>query len=371
MQLADKKEINLDSPITKYLSGLPTRYDNVLVYQLLNHSSGIPDYVHVKGYMKHADRKQKPMEILKTIINQTLEFNPGDKTSYSNSNYFLLGLIIEKVSGMKLDKYLRTNIFKPAGMKNTYLETTHSNNSKTRGYVVENDSLIEISPLDPSQYWAAGGIVSTLNDMIKWDNALGNGSILPSNEIYQMIQPVKLNNGSPGDYGLGYELMNSPDMKIAGNNGVGLGYNASYIRFLNDSVTVIVLTNTTNSNSSMIAKNIHDIVTGASKDESMSIKMESKKDKLDSLVINIITDAEASVINTKYFENTETAEKFRNDMIEYIKTKGKLKGIFNQGEKINPASIVRKYKIDFENGSAIWVIIFSKGNKILVVNRMQ
>ena len=371
IKLADQNKISLDAQITKYLKSLPVQYDNVKVYHLLSHSSGIPDYVHVHGYMLQANRRQNPMEILKTIIDKPLEYIPGEKTSYSNSNYFLLGLIIEKVTGMALDKYLKTNIFEPAVMKNTYLETSLSNDPiKAKGYTYEDYSLNEVKPLDPSQYWAAGGIVSTLNNMIKWNKALSSGTIVTLDEINQMMQSVKLNDGSLSSYGLGFELMNSPNMKIAGNNGAGIGYNASFIRFLNDSVTVTVLTNTTNGNSSMIAKNIHDIIIAASKNESALIQDQSKTDKLDSLVINIITDAESSVVNEQYFGNVEAANKFKNDMLHYIQTEGKLTGIVNRGEKINPASIVRKYEIGFEKGSAILIIIFSKEGKILLVNRM-
>ncbi len=105
--------INLNAPVKKYLVNLPSQYDDVLIYQLLSHSAGVPDYVHVKGYMTQANRNQTPWEVLKPALNEPLEFKPGEKNAYSNSGYFLLGLLIEKVTGKKLDEFLKENIFNP------------------------------------------------------------------------------------------------------------------------------------------------------------------------------------------------------------------------------------------------------------------
>ena len=111
MQLADKHLVSLDAPISKYLKNLPSQYDSVLVYQLLNHSSGVPDYVHIYGYMAQANQTQTPMQILNPVLKQPLDFRPGTKNAYSNSNYFLLGLIIETVSGKPLGTTLKKIFF--------------------------------------------------------------------------------------------------------------------------------------------------------------------------------------------------------------------------------------------------------------------
>jgi CubicO group peptidase (beta-lactamase class C family) len=366
MQLADKKIIDLDAPVTKYLEKLPAPYNQVLIYQLLNHSAGVPDYIHVNGYMAQANRNQTPEEVLAPVIDKPLDFRPGEKSAYSNSGYFLLGLLIEKITGIGLDKYLKKNIFQPLGMNHTYLDSSVTGSkSRTKGYICSNNQLEEEIHLDPSQYWAAGGIISTKEDMLKWNEAIREGTILPLNEIRQMMQPSKLKDGSMSDYGLGFELMNTPSMKLVGNNGVGIGFNTSNLQFVNDGLTILVLSNTTNSNSTLIAKNIRDIIMNNKNDEP-----QPNKDKLDTLVEHLITDAQKEIINPLLFEDSVALSKFKNDAFNFIKSQGDLLNIDKQGEKINPQSIVRRYQVNFQKGKTTWVFIFSNEGKIIIANHM-
>jgi D-alanyl-D-alanine carboxypeptidase len=368
MQLPDKNKIDLAASIRKYISKLPQQYDSIKIYQLMNHSSGVPDYVHKTGYMLQANRTQTPMEILKPVISDPLDFAPGEKNEYSNSGYFLLGLLIEKVSGETLKKYLNENIFKPYGLNNTYLDDG-SSIQKTKGYTSIHGELKKELPLNPSQYWAAGGIISTKDDLIKWNEAIMSGKVLPLNEINQMMQPTPLTNGKLSDYGLGFELMNTPEIKIAGNNGAGLGFNASDIHFLNDGLTIIILTNTSNGNSSLIAKDIRDIIineTGSSTQATSSVI----KDKLDTIVTQVFNDAIQSVVEENNFIDKNAADKFKSETMPFIQTQGNLLGVQMQGEKINPQSIVRRYELRFEKSTTNWVIIFSTGSKIILTNHM-
>jgi hypothetical protein len=180
-----------------------------------------------------------------------------------------------------------------------------------------------------------------------------------------MMQPLKLNNGSVSDYGLGFELMNSSDMELAGNNGAGLGYNTTNLQFLNDGLTIIVLTNTTNSNSTMIAKNIRDILMNNVND-----KPQSSLDKLDSLVIHIFSDVQKETLSQQCFKDTIALTNFKKNNYTFIKSQGNLITLEKQGEKINPQSIVRRYLANFEKGKIGWVIIFSNDGKIIIANHM-
>ena len=366
IQLADKKIIDLDAPVTKYLESLPAQYNQILIYQLLNHSAGVPDYVHVNGYMSQANRTQTPWEVLAPILDKPLDFSPGGKSEYSNSGYFLLGLLIEKATGTGLDIYLKKNIFQPLGMNHTYLDSSVTNSKlMTKGYTSSNSQLKEETHLDPSQYWAAGGIISTKKDMLKWNEAIRKGTILPPNEIKQMMQPSTLKDGSMSDYGLGFELMNTPGMKLVGNNGVGIGFNTSNLQFVNDGITVLVLTNTTNSNSTLIAKNIRDIILNNKNDEP-----QAGKDKLDSLVVQVVTDVQKGIVSPQLFEDSAALSKYKNDAYNFIKSQGNFLSLDKQGEKINPQSIVRRYQVSFEKGKTAWVFIFSTKGEIIIANHM-
>ena len=371
MQLALKNKVNLDAPITQYLDNLPSAYLGVQLYHLLTHTAGVPDYVEVDGYMQQANKVQTPMEILKPILSKPLQFVPGERAAYSNSGYFLLGMLIEKISGKTLKDYLATNIFKPLEMNSTYLDDiSTTNTSSAKGYAVINGKIQEVKPLNSTQYWAAGGIVSTIGDMIKWNDAVRTGKILPLAVIDQMMQPATLKDGKISEYGMGFELMNTPEMKVAGNTGAGIGFNCAALQFLNDHVTVVVLTNTSNGNSAMIAKNIHDLLAGSEKNKVMAGSDKKVKDKTDSLVAEVFTEAVKGNATRDYFGNEEVFIKFKNETVSYIREQGSLKEVVNKGEKINPESIVRRYQIHFEKGSTSWVIIFSKDGKIMVANHM-
>lgn len=367
VRLADKKVIGLDDPIKKYFDNLPSVYDHVLIYQLLNHSAGVPDYVHVNGYMAHANRSQTPWQVLAPIMDKPLDFFPGEKNAYSNSGYFLLGLLIEKVTGTSLGNYLKATFFQPLGMKNTFLDSSLVHpTSRAKGYTPVNGRLKPEIILDPSQYWAAGGIVSTKKDMLIWDEALKKGLVLPQHEINQMIKPSVLSNGSTGDYGLGFELMNVPNLRVIGNNGVGMGFNAANMNFPDDGLTILVLTNTSNGNSTMISKDIHDIIMNNNgKDATVPVR-----DKLDSLVMTVFRDVMQDKINQQYFKDSNSMDNFKKTSYGFIKSHGTLVDLNMQGEKINPESIVRRYTIKFQKDEAMWVIIFNKEGKIILTNHM-
>ncbi len=369
VQLSDKKLLDLDAPITKYLKNLPKQYDNVLIYQLLNHTAGVPDYVEVPGYLAQANRSQTPLQVLEPILNRPLSFKPGERSVYSNSGYFLLGLAIEKVSGSSLAEYLRKNIFEPTGMRSTFLDdNSRSGKPKTKGYVAISGELKEVVPLDPSQYWAAGGIVTTKSDIILWNAALRNGSLLPVKEISQMMQPSKLSDGSFGEFGLGFELMNTPNMKVVGYSGSGIGFNAAYLQFIDDSLTVIVLTNTSGSNSTMIAKTIRDSL--LNKTEEVGVAGTAGKDGLDAVLERLFLDSAKGVVDDTLFKDSDALVRFKNEILGHIKSQGTFKGLARKGERKNPDSIVRRYQVDFEKGATNWIFIFSTDGKITIVNHM-
>ena len=370
IQLADQNKLNLDDPVINYLPDLPEQFKDVKIYQLLNHSSGIPDYVKVKDYFKSADKTQTPMQVLSTILNQPLEFIPGEKNKYSNSGYFILGLLIEKVSGKSLEDYFNKNIFNPLQMDNTCLETTASNlTNKAKGYFLKDGKLEEVKNLNPSQYWAAGGIVSTINDLIKWNDALFSGGILPLKQIQKMMQPEKLLNGIYSEYGIGFELMNAPGLKIVGNNGVGIGYNAADLMFPDDSLIIIVLTNTSNGNSTMIAKSIRDMLCKET-ETTENVEDKIQNDELDSLVLNVFTNVYNNNLSKDNFQDDEAYNKFIDSQLNFIKSCGKPLSVINKGEKLNPQSIVRRYEVKSASGITNWIIIFSKEKKILLTNHM-
>ncbi|HEV2355310.1 MAG TPA: hypothetical protein VGR89_13765, partial [Puia sp.] len=174
----------------------------------------------------------------------------------------------------------------------------------------------------------------------------------------------KLSDSTDTEYGLGFELLNGSDMEVTGSTGVGVGYNAANLQFSNTRATIIVLTNTTNGKSALLAKEINEWLW-----KGQSRELHAPKDSLDQLVWSVIAKGSKGTVDTGDFADHDAAERFKGS-IPFIQAAGKLQSVENKGEKLNPENTARRYFITFEKGGTSWVFIFSKGKKILVANHM-
>jgi CubicO group peptidase (beta-lactamase class C family) len=257
LMLAEEGKIDLNAPIARYLASAPGAWKDVLVRHLLTHTSGIPDYTDTLGWGQTIRQDRSPQDLLAPVMVKPLLFTPGTQWRYSNSNYFLLGLIIEKVSGTPWSDFLQRRIFVPLGMT-----STHANDSsaiipgRAAGYHWQNGSLQNAPYVSPSQLWAAGSIISTVEDLAKWEAGLASGKLLKRSTVEQMIAPAKLADGGETAYGYGNELGRDHGHRFAGHQGGGLAFNTMLLRYPDDRLTVIVLANLTQAPSEQIAHKI-------------------------------------------------------------------------------------------------------------------
>jgi CubicO group peptidase (beta-lactamase class C family) len=256
MLLAEDGKLGLDDKITNYLSGLPPAWSGVTVRHLLTHTSGIPNFVSDQGSGKEivafAQKVSSSEEIIEWAAARPLKFAPGEGRRYSSTGYHLLGLLIEKVSGKPWGQFLHQRIFAPLGMTSTRVYSALDIiPNRASGYIrfgsVPQNGLWMTPAIMES---AAGGLVSTVQDMARWESALQAGTILKPSTLAQMEVPIKLNNGSiaQGDdgtrYGLGWELQTYQGHRIMGHGGDHVtGFTANFSRFTEDKLAVIVLTN--------------------------------------------------------------------------------------------------------------------------------
>ncbi len=195
--LQEDERLSINDKISKYVE-VPQSMGNVLIENLMNHTSGIPDY----WQNNIANNKDSIFNFLN--IKDTLLFSSNTNHSYCNSGYFLLGQIIERVSGMSYDDFLEENIFKPLGMNHTFVYDGKYHN-RAIGYDEnwnKNDYLITTGD---------GGIISTVNDLYLWDKALLENRILNAESQQTMFEPLKLENGEIINYGLGWDINESND----------------------------------------------------------------------------------------------------------------------------------------------------------------
>lgn len=201
LMLVDQQKVRLDDRIGQVLSDLPVAWQNATIAQIMHHQSGIPDYEAVTGYDFY-DAPHKLDEVLKAAETKPPAFAPGDGFAYSNTGYYLLSLAVEKSSGMPFAQFLKQKVFEPL-----HMDATSAGDGAPQaaiGYHVETDGLKALPPIAWSASLGAGGIVSSLSDLGKWDEALYGSTLLSEKSREFLWTSSRLNNGDSVPYGAGF-----------------------------------------------------------------------------------------------------------------------------------------------------------------------
>ena len=258
MQLHERGQLNINDAICKHLADCPQAWQTVTVRHLLTHTSGIPNYTNFPGYERSAVLPATHEEVVARFRDKPLEFPPGEQYRYSNSGYHLLGMIVEKVSGKPYADYLRENIFAPLGMENTGLDDNKRLvPNRAAGYALDNDSLVNADFLDMAHVYAEGGLYSTTEDMLAWEQALYTEKILSRQSLDEMFTPFR--NG----YGYGWEVTRSFGRREINHSGLVFGFSTHIKRYPDDRATVIVLSNNQMADAGRVAADLSAIVFGA------------------------------------------------------------------------------------------------------------
>jgi CubicO group peptidase (beta-lactamase class C family) len=225
LKLREEKKLSLDDPLAHYLPGTPNA-SRVTLRQLLSHTSGLPDFVSFDQAMSGP-----------------LDFAPGDRLNYTNLGYTALGRVIEKASGQSYEDYLRRVILAPLGMASTTVDHG-SSGGRALGYRFGDDArFVAVEPVDRTPDPAAGGLVSTVEDLFKLDQALYGDSLLPRTAIDEAFTPVRLADGHKGGYGYGWMVGRFRGLSEIGHGGDIDGFNGYLARYPGERFTVIVLAN--------------------------------------------------------------------------------------------------------------------------------
>jgi CubicO group peptidase (beta-lactamase class C family) len=264
MQLVEQGKIKLDGKLGDYLPYYRRDVgDKVTIHQLLNHTSGIPSYTDQPGFMMSGD-VNKPTTVTDFVINYAsgeLAYEPGTEYRYNNSAYYILGAIIEQITGKTYAQVLKENILDPLGMSNTGVEYTGMNiENYSSGYNMTAMGLQPAMPIEMSNVGAAGAMYSTVEDMLKWDRALYSNKLISEESKKLMFTPY-LNN-----YGYGWVVtdgnLGDRKVKLTLHTGGIFGYSTIIMRMIDDDKTIIVLNNISNGNASQLANGIALILYG-------------------------------------------------------------------------------------------------------------
>jgi len=246
MMLEQEGKLKLSDSITMYLPNYTPPSTTITIEHLLTHTSGIPNYTSLPGWMESKIRMPlNDEEMMAGWMDLPLEFEPGSKWAYSNSAYYMLGPIIEKASGMPYDKFVEERIFKPLGMNHSYYD--HSQRlipNRSRGYDKNPEGgFLNTTYLDMGQPGAAGALASTVDDMAKWDAALYTDAILPQSVLERMWTSYNLTDGSKTGYGYGWAVGEHNGHRIISHGGGIPGFRTEGFRLPDEKIYVTVLSN--------------------------------------------------------------------------------------------------------------------------------
>ena len=237
LQLIETGKLSLDDKLSKFYPGFP-KGDSVTIHMLLNHTSGIASYTDQRNFMDVATLPWSKDSIIAYFKKLPYNFSPGKSWAYNNSGYFLLGYIIEKVSGQSYNDYLRQHILDKLGMSNSGVDKLDSVLLfRAKGYSKAGRKTVNANYISMEWPFSAGVLYSTLDDLYKWDRALYTNSILNESSRKKMFTP------GIRDYGYGIIIDSLENHFRIWHNGGIPGFSANFSRFVNDDICIIVFSN--------------------------------------------------------------------------------------------------------------------------------
>lgn len=268
MQLVEEGKVKLDGTITGYLPEYrKDTGDIITIHHLLTHTSGIPNYfAHPEFWDEHPDKHADLDDMVKRFCSEDLEFVPGSKFTYSNSGYYILGLIIEKVTGKNYEEVLQEKILKPLEMYNTGLDRSEIVlENRASGYIkLFNNEFQNRPPFYMQNSFSSGGMYSTVEDLYLWDQSLYTEKLLSEN--YKDLMFKSHVSGWDGSYAYGWHIENfifngmQDSIKTISHGGVGSGSSSSLIRMIDHKHTIILISNIARTNLNDISLNIKKIL---------------------------------------------------------------------------------------------------------------
>jgi CubicO group peptidase (beta-lactamase class C family) len=243
LMLVEQGKVNLQDEITKFIPDYPTHGQKITVHHLLNHTSGIKSYTKMRKLFKVARNDMKPLEVINFFRDEPVDFNPGEKFKYNNSGYIILGYIIEKISELSYAEYVQQNIFDKLNMTNS-MYANHSKLIKKRasGYHDRKgyQNAMFISYTLP---YAAGALMSTIDDMSLWQQALTNNKLLKKETLKKAYTNYTLNNGEKINYGYGWNIKTINNEVSHEHGGSIFGFKSMGVYIPSKDVYVVTLTN--------------------------------------------------------------------------------------------------------------------------------
>jgi len=242
--LAEQGKLSLQDEITKFLPDFPTQGRTITIEHLLTHTSGLKSYTNLSEWLPLWRKDMTVREIINLTKDKPMEFAPGERWNYNNTGYVLLGAVIEKVSGLTYEDYVNKNIFGPLGMKHSYYGNTERIiPRRIPGYQMGNDGFVNAPYLSMTQPYAAGSLLSSVDDLAIWNDAVFSGKLLKKEWLDKAFTPCPLKNGGSTGYGYGWFIANYQGHRFIEHGGGINGFSTYEMTLPEDHIFLAILTN--------------------------------------------------------------------------------------------------------------------------------
>ena len=260
LMLAEQGKLNIEDKIGKYIPEYIEVGRDITIHHLLNHTSGIKNKTPLseKNYTSRMDRS--PKELITYFKDEPLAFMPGEKFKYSNAGYILLGQIIETISKQSYGQFIQENIFDKIGMTSSYCgDMKQVIPNRSTGYIIKQNEFVKSDYMNLSLAYSAGAILSTTEDLLKWQNALLQNTLLKESSIKQAMTPTLLNSGKKIPYGYGFRFSRLGNSPVIAHTGSTKGFTSIALFLAQENMYITVLTNCNCKNVNNVAKQVAEL----------------------------------------------------------------------------------------------------------------
>ena len=253
--LQERGKLTVEDRVRKYVPEAPQSWENISLVHLLTHTSGIADFTGFAEYSTLKIHPSTPRKTMSWFRNRPLEFSAGERWSYSNSGYVVLGLVIENITGATYEQFVQDNIFRSLGMiDSSYDLTTTLMPHHAVGYVPGPSGPVPADFIDMSVPYSAGGLLSTVEDLWRWERALFGGRLLSAESLKRMTTPFK--NG----YAFGLLVDSRSNRTVVAHAGEIEGFDTYLAYYAKTGTTIAVLSNLSSSNAAQIGLGLGDLI---------------------------------------------------------------------------------------------------------------
>jgi len=376
MMLVEEGKVGLDDAITKYFPGAPDAWNNIKVRNLLSHTSGLAEY--------ESDERTGPSgpfylrldftedELLKKAEALPFDFQPGEKWSYRNTNYLLLGFLIRKVTGEFYGDYLQERIFKPLGMNATrIISEADIIPNRAAGYQLVKGELKNQDWVSPTfNSTADGALYFTVLDLAKWDAALCTEKLVKKSSLDQMWTVAKLNDGKPNksNYGFAWTIDQMNGHRVIEHGGAWQGFTTYIARYVDDKLTVVVLTNldSAHSNPGRIAHHVAGLYVPALMPPELK-PIEDKEPQVTAFFREVLQKIAEGKADPEWFTPDRRKELFPDRIKalgEFVKSLGALKSLDLVERKEEDGLPAYTYRAAFSDRTMLLRLTLSPDGKI-------